>query len=285
MLKVERGFFMVHGINSQNVSQILRITNRCGNSDLVDKLVLVDSAKLNALLKAKRITQDLVSFATTQDDLVLLERVIKLLNNRFSLCEELIEVANDERKCEILHTAIDYINVEDFWKYFKPALNAEQYYEILKGLQRGIYYKRILYYASSRFDAGQMCQIRKAFQSGVEDRHVKVIAESGLSANLMRQMRKGFEFGLSKSKVYVYAHDFFNEKQMNHIRKVLEQNFSIEFVCFIASPEYTAKQMGFIREGFESGLSIEEVESYISLPQEKLIERLRALQEKKIEEM
>lgn len=274
---------MIQGINSENVSQILRIT-KCyaGKRDeLVTELIKCDSAKLNALLKAKRITQDLVSFATTQDDLVLLERVVKLLNNRFSLCEELVEVVKDEKKFEILQRAIDYINISEILDFFNSELNAEQYNEILEGVRSGIHHNRIRFYAKPQFDAGQMCQIRKAFQSGVEDRHVKVIAESGLSANFMRQMRKGFEFGLSKSKVYVYAHDFFNEEQMNHIRKVLEQNFSIEFVCFIASPEYTAKQMGFIREGFESGLSIEEVESYISLPQEKLIERLRALQGKK----
>ena len=277
----------MNGVNSSNVSQIDRIVNCCDdNIKFFDDLKKIEPSKLNALLNANRITDELISVATTlegEGSAALLSSVIKLLNNGFPLCDEVIEVAKDQKKSAILCDARDYIRMHEIFEFFNPQFDSEQYDEILKGFQRGIHQNRIRFYASEKFDASQMREIRKAFRNGVTDKNVRIIANSMLPSTMMRQMRKGFENGLAKAEVLVYAHDFFDVNQMHYIRKTLEQNFSTEFVCFIANPEFSAEQMAYCLEGFECGFTTEEVESYIRLPEVEREKKLHKLHEKHLE--
>lgn len=270
----------INGLDAQKKSIILRIMKRCGLKSVVEELAKCDTNKLNALFQLRRLTTEMISFAIQfNGDGSVFGRIVTLLNNRFSLCEEVIEVAKDQEKTTILCEARDYINMFDIFDVFNPTMNAEQFEEILKGFQRGIHSNRIRYYADKRFSAEQMREIRKAFRNGLSDEYVIFIAESGLSAECMRQMRKGLERGLSKLKVQVYAKEFLDAEQMHQIRRVFEEGYDISFACFVANQNFSAKQMARVREGFESGFSIEQVETYIYLPEEQLKEKLSALQE------
>lgn len=269
------------------VSEVLRILKEYPElSGKLDVILKCSKEKLQELLNAKRIDEALIEFVADEDDIKIIQRVIKLNNGNISLSAGLIEFAKDERKAEILNLSRDKISPRDAYKLYKD-LNIEQMEEILKALNAGVKEEMVRRYMIN-LEADQMTQMRKAIKAYVcpeKLAYLYGLAKEGMPSAQLREIRKCAESGRwSNADIRWIVKRELSAEQLSYVRKSAEK-IGWQEIAFMANPDFEALKIKCIGQAFEAGVSIEIVKECSMYEYRICRERLLKEQERMLSEI
>lgn len=247
-------------INNHTASAVLRLLVLYPKAkEKMDVVVSYSEEQLEALLKSQKITDELMDYVASEDDAIIIQRVIKLTNLNYKLSEALVDYARTEDKFDFL-VELAFKRMGQVWERFHETMSISQMKEISEAVRDGVSFQRIERYMWG-LEADQMFQMRCAFLNSSPTTfldYMYTLAKNGLSGSKLREIRKAYEDDdLEFNEIKLLNNERFSEKQMHLIRKTFK--LGADKAMYLIKSDFDEATMEVVKTGFEAGLTVDEV--------------------------
>ena len=248
-------------INNHTTSGVLRLLERYPNAkEKMDIVVSYDEEQLEALLYSRRITDELMDFVASEEDVRMIQRIIELTNRNFVLSKDLEEFARNDEGFNFL-MELAYEGQNSVWVQYHNTMSVAQMREVFEALKHDISCQRIERYMLG-LEADQMSEMRKAMSfSTLPTNFLEYMfyqAKKGLPGSKLREVRKAFaDDDLDESEINLFFFFYFTEKQMKLIRKTFR--LGMDKTRYLIISGLDEDKMEAVQKGFEAGLTVDEL--------------------------